>query len=321
MASERQLLELGSAIGSEGRRGSLPVQPGPSVDPGVREYFENTVERWSGIYNGRRFINWHLAHRRQLVIDTVRRLSNNKTVRVLDLGCGSGVLTRDLMHMGHSVVGLDCSEKMVRTLVGSLDPGLRSHLLGAEIGSAANVPFHSETFDVIICIGVIQYQREPRLVLREISRLLKPGGACVLTVPNQLSLHHILDPWCTLRYIYRLIVHSLRNGGGQTNYVQAALDRNGYTTDVYEKRYFKGQISDLVSALPLTIKETISFGYGPVTIANRPVVPEPTSIALSKMLVKLSHLRAFSWLSIFANRWVIVLEKQPSLLDCNVTSI
>jgi hypothetical protein len=97
------------------------------------------------------------------------------------------------------------------------------------------------------------------------------------------------------------------------NYFQAAFDRSAYTTDIYEKRYFKGQICRLISALPLAIKDTIGFGYGPLTIANRPVLPGRASITLSKMLVTLGHRKAFSWLSTFANRWVVVIEKQSHL--------
>jgi len=302
MGSERRLLELDSAAGS----GAVHWLP---ADPEVREYFEKTVEYWDQIYTGSGFINWHLAHRRHLVIDAVRRLSNGRPLRVLDLGCGSGVLTRDLMRMGHSVVALDCSENMVRTLIHSVDGNLRPRLLGAEVGSAADVCLRTEAFDIVICVGVIQYQRHPELVFREMCRLLRPGGACIFTIPNQLTLHHVLDPWCSARYIYRLLVHQRRKGESLLRCFRSALDRAAYSDDIYERRYFKRDIPGLVNVPSLLVKETIGFGYGPVTVGNKAVFPVRFSIALSKALVKLSHLKPLSWLSTFANRWVIVLEK------------
>ena len=310
MGSERCSLELDPGARSESSCHWTAYTPTLSVDPGVRKYFEQTVEYWDQIYTGHRFINWQLARRRQLVIDAVRRQSNGLPLKVLDLGCGSGVLTRDLLKMGHSVTALDCSENMIRTLMhyqsGRSEPGF----LGTAIGSAGEVCLKSGAFDLILCVGVIQYQRDPQIVLKEICRLLKPGGACVFTLPNQLSLHHLLDPWCFARYIYRLAIERCRNRESWRGSCRAALVSAAYTDDVYEKRYFRRDIPALVKGL--IMRETISFGYGPLTIANKPLLPDRISIALSTAFTKLSRLQPLSWLSTFANRWVVVLEKPAS---------
>ena len=280
------------------------------VDPALSRYFDETVEYWDQIYTGQKFVNWHLAERKELVIDAVRRLSLGRSLKVLDLGSGSGVLTRDLLKMGHSVVALDCSEKMVRTLKQSLQGHPKFRLIGAVVGSAGQVGFRSGTFDLILCIGVIQYERQPELIFNEVSRLLKPGAACVFSVPNQLSLHHLLDPWCLARYFYRVIVLHFRHGASWSKSCRSAVDRPSRPDEIYEKRYLAREILALVKTQPLIIRKAIGFGYGPLTVFNKPVLPDKASIALSKALTKLLRLRALSGWSILANRWVVIAEKQ-----------
>jgi 2-polyprenyl-3-methyl-5-hydroxy-6-metoxy-1,4-benzoquinol methylase len=278
----------------------------------VYKYFDDTAEYWDHIYTGRKFTNWHMAHRRQLVIDAVRRLSNGLPLKVLDLGCGTGVLTRDLVQMGHSVAALDCSQNMVRTLMRYLGGRSEPRFVGAAIGSAGEACFKSGAFDLITCVGVIQYQRNPEVVFEEICRLLKPGGACVFTVPNQLTVHHLLDPWCFVRFIHRTTAIWLRSGESWLESGRAAFDGSAYTDNISKKRYFRRDVPALVKAHPLVIRETIGFGYGPFTVVNKSVLPDRVSIALSTAFTKLSQRRHLSWLSVFANRWVVVLEKPSS---------
>jgi 2-polyprenyl-3-methyl-5-hydroxy-6-metoxy-1,4-benzoquinol methylase len=275
----------------------------------VSRYFDETALYWDQIYTGHKFVNWHLAHRRQLVTDAVRRLSQGRSLKILDLGSGTGVLTRDLLRMGHSVAALDCSATMVRTLLRNLQGLAAGRFLGATLGSAGEVCFQNGAFDLIICIGVIQYQPHPENIFDEIARLLKPGGACVFTVPNQLSLHHLLDPWCFLRYLYRLAAGERRNARVRPGSCHAAVDQSASSQDIYEKRYFRWEIPALVRNQPLAIRETIGFGYGPLTFVNKSFFPDRFSIALSQALARLSHLGALSGLSVLANRWVVVLEK------------
>ena len=306
MGSKTAIRQLGPPAKSASSplpRASDPVRV---LDPRLCRYFDQTAEYWDQIYAGRKFINWHLAHRRELVIEAVRRISKECPLTVLDLGSGTGVLTTDLLEMGHSVVALDCSERMLRTLLNRLRARSERRFLGAAIGSAGETCFRSGAFDLIICIGVIQYQRNPKTVFREIFRLLRPGGHCIFTLPNQLSLHHLLDPWCILRSIYRL---ALFGRSARSGLKPSAVASDSLADDVYEKRYFQREIPALAKAESLIVRKIIGFGYGPLTVANRAVLPDRASIALSNACTKLLRLRALSGLSALANRWVVVVEK------------
>jgi SAM-dependent methyltransferase len=53
------------------------------------------------------------------------------------------------------------------------------------------LPFHNQSFDHVTCLGVLEYLPDYRPALREISRLLRPGGLAVLSVPNGISPYYI----------------------------------------------------------------------------------------------------------------------------------
>ena len=99
----------------------------------------------------------------------------------LDLGCGLGLQTAELRKRGYQVIGLDPS-------VGLLAVG--QHRLGASpviAGSALALPFRDATFDFVYTIGVLHHlpgRDAQRDALREIARVLKPGGRFLVHESN-----------------------------------------------------------------------------------------------------------------------------------------
>jgi 2-polyprenyl-3-methyl-5-hydroxy-6-metoxy-1,4-benzoquinol methylase len=101
--------------------------------------------------------------------------------RLLDVGCGSGTLIGLLKKRGLSVLGIDTSEEAsqvaareseVRVIVGTLD----------------QAAFGISLFDVVTMFHVIEHVTNPREVLGEVQRILKPGGILIAQVPN-------IDSW------------------------------------------------------------------------------------------------------------------------------
>jgi SAM-dependent methyltransferase len=70
---------------------------------------------------------------------------------------------------------------------------------GAEVhGYAEDLPFEGATFDTALCTEVLEHVEEPETVLREIARVLKPGGCVVLTTPLYWPLHE--EPYDFFRF-------------------------------------------------------------------------------------------------------------------------
>lgn len=100
----------------------------------------------------------------------------------LDAGCGGGRYSIAMAHLGAAhVSGIDLGEQ------GVADARKRALALGADhvdfrVGSVADLPFPDESFDCIIHSGVLQHTADPIGVLRELSRVLRPGGMIYMLV-------------------------------------------------------------------------------------------------------------------------------------------
>jgi SAM-dependent methyltransferase len=117
--------------------------------------------------------------------------------RVLDLGCGDRPY-RELMRMSaDSVVGIDA------------DPG---HVPPPEVcGDVQALPFKDTVFDTVITTQVIEHVFEPHAMMREISRVTRPGGHAIVTAPQAWPLHE--EPWDYFRYtLYALRRLAEHNG-------------------------------------------------------------------------------------------------------------
>jgi ubiquinone/menaquinone biosynthesis C-methylase UbiE len=95
---------------------------------------------------------------------------------VLDVGCGPGTITVGLARYSGQVIGLD-AESSVLAVASShaRDEGVEN--VGFEVGSAYDLRWPDDTFDVVWAHQLLQHLADPRSALREFRRVLKPGGS------------------------------------------------------------------------------------------------------------------------------------------------
>ncbi|MEM9564766.1 MAG: class I SAM-dependent methyltransferase [Actinomycetota bacterium] len=98
--------------------------------------------------------------------------------RVLDAGCGSGLLASALRAKGADVTGFDASPAMVGLARNRLGDGVRVHV--ADL--AARLPFDDAEFDDVIASLVLHYLRDWTAPLAELRRILRPGGRLLVSV-------------------------------------------------------------------------------------------------------------------------------------------
>lgn len=96
--------------------------------------------------------------------------------RVLDLGCRYGALTRWYLE-GNEVVGMDVDRE---ALTEAAALGIETHWGDVEEA----FPFPDASFDVVVAGELLEHVREPGGVVAEASRVLRPGGRLVASVPN-----------------------------------------------------------------------------------------------------------------------------------------
>ena len=135
--------------------------------------------------------------------DDRKHLSLSPTDQILDAGCGSGAITRAIARdvPNGKAYGVDREPKHIdyaKRKAASENIGN----IRFEVGDILNLPFESDSFDVVWSKHVLQFIRERDLVLAEYKRVLRPGGRivccnydgfCASHYPNDVNLQRDLD--------------------------------------------------------------------------------------------------------------------------------
>lgn len=104
--------------------------------------------------------------------------------RVLDIGCGGGILSESMAVKGADVTGIDLSEKALKVAdLHSLETGVqvRYELISAE-DMAAREP---ASFDVVTCMEMLEHVPDPAAVVHACAALVKPGGHVFFSTINR----------------------------------------------------------------------------------------------------------------------------------------
>lgn len=109
--------------------------------------------------------------------DLLTRALPAPPARLVDLGCGTGSLAVLAAELGHQVVGVDFSERML-ALARTKAQGRRDVVLVA--GDAADPPLRPGAVDAVLCRHVLWALPDPAAALQAWARLLRPGGRLVL---------------------------------------------------------------------------------------------------------------------------------------------
>lgn len=135
------------------------------------EFYDENADNWwdekSKIY-----ALYHLNKPRFEFFD--RHATNWQGLKTLDVGCGGGFSCEFMAERGAIVSGIDQSEKCVQAAKN------HASISGFEIdyrqGLAENMPYDDNTFDVVICVDVLEHVADYKQVVSEVHRILKPGG-------------------------------------------------------------------------------------------------------------------------------------------------
>jgi 2-polyprenyl-6-hydroxyphenyl methylase/3-demethylubiquinone-9 3-methyltransferase len=105
--------------------------------------------------------------------------------RVLDVGSGGGFLTATLSDAGHDVIGIDPSMASVR----EADEHVQASFA---VATGESLPFSDDSLDAVTCSEVLEHVDDPEVVVAEISRVLRPGGLLVFSMPNRTLLSRLV---------------------------------------------------------------------------------------------------------------------------------
>jgi 2-polyprenyl-6-hydroxyphenyl methylase/3-demethylubiquinone-9 3-methyltransferase len=151
-----------------------------NVDPAELQKFSDLAHRWwdpAGEFRPLHDIN-------PLRLDWIDRHAGLAGKRVLDVGCGGGILAESMALRGASVTGIDLSEKALRVA--------QLHLL--ESGNAVQYEHASVedyaarypgAFDVVTCMELLEHLPDPAAMVRGCAQLVRPGGQVFFSTLNR----------------------------------------------------------------------------------------------------------------------------------------
>lgn len=153
--------------------------------------------------------HWWYVGRRRLFLDRIERLGVSPSAPVLDVGPSAGTNLRMLADAGfENVVGIDMSRDAATFC-------RDAHLAPVVIGDGTRMPFRDASFDLVLATDFVEHLDDDRAALREIERVLRPGGHCLITVPAFASLWGLQDELAhhKRRYARKEILAALDDAG------------------------------------------------------------------------------------------------------------
>ena len=104
--------------------------------------------------------------------------------RVLDVGCGGGILSESMARLGATVTGIDLSEKPLKVAqLHLLESGLEVEYLGISAEEMAEK--NPGQFDVVTCMELLEHVPEPPSTVAACAKLVKPGGRVFFSTINR----------------------------------------------------------------------------------------------------------------------------------------
>lgn len=121
---------------------------------------------------------WFFKGRNKIILNMLNRVygPSSKSPVILDIGCSTGIIVKDLSSGGFNVFGVDNEDEALKCCI---DLGLNDRVIKADI---YNLPFSSGSFDCVTAFDVLEHL-DDLAALRQVKRVLKPDGRVLLICP------------------------------------------------------------------------------------------------------------------------------------------
>ena len=162
--------------------------------------------------------------------------------KVIDIGCGGGILSESMARKGATVTGIDLSEKALKVAdLHSLESGVavRYKLIAAEEMAAQE----AGQFDVVTCMEMLEHVPDPSAIVRAAATLVKPGGHVFFSTLNR-------NPKA---YLFAIL---------GAEYLLRMLPKG---THDYDKFITPAELAQYVRSAGLDVQGFKGMGYNPLT--------------------------------------------------------
>lgn len=172
----------------------------------------------------------------------IQAITNLQGKRVLDVGCGGGILAESLSKAGATVTGIDLSSKALKVAeLHQLESGTSVRYLTISAEDLAKE--ESQSYDVVTCMEMLEHVPDPSSVVQACAKLCKPGGHIFFSTLNR-------NP---KSYLFAII---------GAEYILQLLPKG---THQYEKFIKPSELAQFTRAAGLEVIELKGMTYNPIT--------------------------------------------------------
>jgi len=209
-----------------------------NIDQGEIDKFSALAHRWWDPTS--EFKPLHAIN--PLRLGWIQSITNLQGKRVLDVGCGGGILAESLSKAGATVTGIDLSSKALKVAeLHQLESGTSVRYLTISAEDLAKE--ESQSYDVVTCMEMLEHVPDPSSVVQACAKLCKPGGHIFFSTLNR-------NP---KSYLFAII---------GAEYILQLLPKG---THQYEKFIKPSELAQFTRAAGLEVIELKGMTYNPIT--------------------------------------------------------
>lgn len=181
----------------------------------------------------------------------------NKNSLILDAGCGTGVYSVEILKKGFDVVACDYSENMIALVKKRTSKTKYSQNLYLSVLDANFITFKNNSFEYILCMGVLQHLTNAERVIKEFFRVLKPGGIVVINTMHSGFIMKRGGKYFNWYSPVKLTSHALENGFSDTEikYLYLMPKMLRWMESIFENKILNGLLRLLAHDFFIIIKK------------------------------------------------------------------
>ncbi len=167
-----------------------------------------------------------------------------ESTKLLDIGCGAGLLANRLALRGHQVVGVDLSETTLE-VARRTDATQSVKYIQA---NAYSLPFETDSFDAVCAMDVLEHVEAPECLLAEAARVLRPGGTFFFHTFNRNWLSYLVVikgvEWCVKNaprnmHVYPLFIKPQELEDRCADYKLNVVELRGFAPKLLTRAFWK----------------------------------------------------------------------------------
>lgn len=218
---------------------NLPMTSTLNADPAELAKFSELAHRWWDPES--EFRPLHQIN--PLRLEWINQLVPINDLKVLDVGCGGGILTDSMARKGAHATGIDLSSKALKVAQLHALEAQTPNVQYREISTEALAAEQPGTFDVVTCMEMLEHVPEPESVVRACAELVKPGGWVFFSTLNR-------NP---KSFLFAIV---------GAEYLLNLLPRG---THEYAKMIRPSELARYAREAGLELQHTRGMGYNPIT--------------------------------------------------------